>query len=211
MTKPGFRRGRPGGTTPKTAGDAGEGFLSSSLFSQAQILHLMKNEFARARRHGVPLGCVLMQVDRLHQLVDLHGVELRNAVRQALAQLVREKTRGADLLGATNDDRYLLVLPHTDLAHTHIVADRLQQLFGGLEITVDGRELLLSLSIGITACSDQSTLFFDTFVAQAEAALDYALSHGGNQVASFGEIHLRGDGDVAERSLPDDAVDEGPR
>ncbi|MBL9079869.1 MAG: GGDEF domain-containing protein [Planctomycetes bacterium] len=159
----------------------------------------MKNEFARARRHGVPLGCALMQVDRLHQLVDLHGVELRHAVRSALAQLVREKTRGADLLGATNDDRYLLILPHTDLAQTHVVAGRLQQLFGELEIRVDGRELVLSLSVGITACTDQTTLFFDTFVAQAEAALDYALAHGGDQVVSFGEVQLRSDGEAGEQ------------
>ncbi|MBX3461720.1 MAG: diguanylate cyclase [Planctomycetes bacterium] len=191
MTRPGFRRGRPGGASAKAA-EGGDGFLSTSLFSQAQILHLMKNEFARARRHGVPLGCALLQVDRLHQLVDLHGVELRQAVRTALAQLVRDKTRGADLLGTMNDDRYLLLLPHTELAQTHVVAARLQQLFADLEIKVDGRELALSLSIGITACSDQSTLFFDTFVAQAEAALEHALAHGGNQVVSFGQLQLQG-------------------
>lgn len=207
MTKPGFRRGRP---TAKAAADAGDGFLSTSLFSQAQILHLMKNEFARARRYGVPLGCVLMQVDRLHQLVDLHGIELRNAVRTALAQLVRDKTRGADLLGVTNDDRYLLILPHTDLGQTHVVAERLQQLFGELEITVDGRELALSLSVGVTACTDQSTLFFDTFVAQAEAALDYALAHGGDQVASFGQVQLRG-GDGGDGSSGPDAAGAMPR
>lgn len=192
MTKPGFRKGRPGGPRSGGPADAGEGFLSSSLFSQAQILHLMKNEFARARRHGIPLGCVLMQVDRLPQLVDLHGVALRTAVRHAVAQMVKEKTRGADLLGATNDDRYLLLLPHTTLAQTHIVADRLHQVFTGLEIAVDGRELALTMSIGISACGDQQTMFFDSLIAQAEAALDYAVQHGGNQVASFGESQLRG-------------------
>lgn len=192
MTRPGFRRGRPAGSAAKAAGDQGDGFLSTSLFSQAQILHLMKNEFARARRHGVPLGCALLQVDRLPQLVDLHGLELRNAVRGALTSLVREKTRGADLIGVTNDDRYLLMLPHTDLAATRLVAQRLQQQFSQLEVTVDGRVLALSLSIGVTACTDQSTLFFDTFVAQAEAALDYAVEQGGDCIASFGEVQLRG-------------------
>ena len=204
MSRPGFRRGRPAGATGKAATEPGDGFLSTSLFSQAQILHLMKNEFARARRHGVALGCALMQVDRLPQLVDLHGVELRHAVRAAVAQLVRDKTRGADLLGATNDDRYLLMLPHTDLAQTHVVAQRLQQLFGDLEITVDGRELALTMSVGITACGDQSTLFFDTFVAQAEAALEYALGHGGDQVRSFGESQLRAGG-------PDDVPRDADR
>ena len=197
MTKPGFRKGRAGGPRSTGPAESGDGFLSSALFSQAQILHLMKNEFARARRHGIPLGCILLQVDRLAQLVDLHGVQLRAAVRQAIAQMVRDKTRGADLLGATNDDRYLLLLPHTNLAQTRIVAERLHQIFQTLEIAVEGRELALAMSVGISACGDQQTMFFDTLMAQAEAALDYAVRRGGNQVASFGEAQLRGDADAA--------------
>lgn len=193
MTRPGFRKGRPGGAPAPGGRDGGDGFLSSSLFSQAQILHLMKNEFARARRHGIPMGCIVLQVDRLPQLVDLYGAELRQAVRSAVARLVREKTRGSDLLGATNDDRYLLVLPHTDLAQTHIVADRLQQVFAGVEIAVDGRPLALTISAGVSACVDQKTMFFDTLLGQAEAALEYAERAGGNQVVSFGERQLRDD------------------
>jgi len=198
MTRPGFRKGRPGGPRTGVPKDQGDGFLSSALFSQAQILNLMKNEFARARRHGIPLGCVLMQVDRLLQLVDLHGVGLRNAVREAVGNVVREKTRGADLLGATNDDRYLLVLPHTDLEQTRVVADRIRVVFGELHVAVDGRELALSLSAGISACVDKQTMFFDSLVAQAEAALECAMQSGGNQVVSFGEAQLRGGGDPAE-------------
>lgn len=200
MTRPGFRRGRPANSRTGGAADNGDGFLSSSLFSQAQILHLMKNEFARARRHGIPLGCVLMQVDRLPQLADLYGVALRQAVRQALAQLVKEKTRGADLLGTTNDDRYLLVLPHTNLVQTRIVADRLHQLFPHLEVVVDGKHLALTLSVGISACNDQQTMFFDSLMGQAEAALEHALNSGGNQVVSFGESQLHTNTPAADRA-----------
>jgi diguanylate cyclase (GGDEF)-like protein len=191
MSRPGFRKGRPGGSPAGGGRDGADGFLSSSLFSQAQILHLMKNEFARSRRHGLPLGCLVVQVDRLPQLIDLYGAELRAAVRGAVATRVREKTRGSDLLGATNDDRYLLVLPHTNLTQTRIVADRLLQVFQDLEVTVDGRPLALAISVGISACDDQKTMFFDTLLGQAEAALEFAARSGGNQVASFGEAQLR--------------------
>ena len=92
-----------------------------------------------------------------------------------------------------NDDRYLLMLPHTDLGQTRTVAERLHQLFAELVIAIDGRELAMTLSAGITACSDQTTLFFDTFVGQAETALDYALVNGGNRIASFGEAQLQTD------------------
>lgn len=214
MTKPGFRKSHTAGQA-RGGRDSGDGFLSSSLFSQAQILHLMKNEFARARRHGMPMGCAVLQVDRLSPLVDLHGIELRQTVRTAVAQLVREKTRGSDLLGATNDDRYVLVLPHTDIDRTRIVAERLQQLFRTLEIAVDGRPLALTMSVGIAACDDQKTLFFDTLLGQAEAAAEFAARAGGDQVASFGESRLRdgappGD-DAGDRGGADggDAGDRG--
>lgn len=203
MTRPGFRKSRPGaargtglpGASARAGGaDAADGFLSASLFSQAQILHLMRNEFARARRHGIPLGCVLMQVDRMAQLVDLYGVALRQTVRQALSDLVRSRTRGADLLGATNEDRYLLLLPHTDGAHSRLVAERLHGLFQTLAVEVDGRELALSLSVGVSASGSQPAMFFDTLVGQAEAALEHAMGSGGNRVVSFGELPYQDEG-----------------
>lgn len=189
MSRPGFRKGRTtGGRT--TAREAGEGFVSSSLFSQAQILHLMKTEFARSRRHGFPLGCLLLQVDRIAQLVDLYGTELRHSVRDTMTQLVRDRTRGADILGIVNEDRYLLVLPHTDIDQTRIVAERLLALFGEYEVTAEGRVLDLTMSIGITATGQSQAMFFDTLVGQAEAALEFALQNGGNRIASFGETQL---------------------
>lgn len=174
------------------------------MFSQAQILHLMKNEFARARRHGIPMGVVLLQVDRIARLADLHGGNLRQSVKQAVARLVREKTRGSDLLGTTNDDRYLLVMPHTDLAQSRIVANRLHQLFSEVEVSVDGNPLSLTASVGLTACDDKSTLFFDSLLSQAETALEYATSGGGDQVVSFGETQLREGGLHDSLPLGDD-------
>lgn len=210
MTRPGFRKGRPGGARQPAADN--DGFLSSSLFSQAQILHLMKNEFARARRHGIPMGVVLLQVDRIAQLADLHGGNLRQSVKQAVARLVREKTRGSDMIGTTNDDRYLLVMPHTDLAQARIVADRLHQLFFEVDVTIDGNPLSLTASVGLTACDDQGTLFFDSLLSQAETALEYATSSGGDQVVSFGETQLRDGGSDDSLPLGDDDfadLDEG--
>ncbi|GAB4151731.1 MAG: hypothetical protein Fur0037_20460 [Planctomycetota bacterium] len=190
MTTPGFRKGRPGGAPAAAA----EGFLSISLFSQAQILHLMKTEFARARRYGLPLSCALMAVDRLQQLVDLHGQALREAVRKGLADLVRAKTRSPDLMGVLSDDRYLLLLPHTPLSAARSIAERLRLQFGELEIRVDDRLMALTLSLGITSNHDRETMFFDSMVGQAEAALEHAIARGGNQVRSFDEARLSAGG-----------------
>jgi diguanylate cyclase (GGDEF)-like protein len=188
----GFRRSPSGGSKGGPFREGAEGFVSGALFSKAQILHLMKTEFARARRHRLPLGCLCLQVDRMAQLVDLHGVALRSVVREALTRLVREKTRGADTLGMVTEDRYLLLLPHADIEQTRKVGERLRQLFGDHELVVDGRVLELKLSVGVAAIGDQQTMFFDTMVNQAETALDWAMRHGGDRTVSFGETQLLG-------------------
>lgn len=184
MSRPGFRKGTSGGGPGRFAG-TGPAHQPSGPFSQAQILRLMKTEFARARRHGFAIGCILMHMDRLTQLVDLHGSELRAEVRQALHKMVAEKTRGADHLGLVEEDRYLMILPHTALDATLSVAQRIHSAFRELEVTADGKTLALTLSMGVSATADQSTLFFDTLLEQAELALDTAIRRGGDRIVPF--------------------------
>jgi diguanylate cyclase (GGDEF)-like protein len=147
-------------------------------FTQAQILQLMKTEFARG-------ACILMQVDRLQALADIHGVELKESVRAAFGRLVAEGTRGADQLGLIPGDRYLLVLPHTSEEQALTVADRLRRYFGNLEVKSRGSILAMSLSLGVVSCEGQDTLFFDTMLTRAEAALGWAQEAGGDRVEVF--------------------------
>lgn len=181
MTRPEFRK-RSEGSTPSRAGEPG---LAGSPFSRAQILHLMKNEFARARRYGLPVACLTLQVDRLASLIDIHGSALRERLRDRVAALVADNTRGHDLLGVMDDDRYLLVLPHSSEADATIVGERILESFNRLEVQVGGHVLALSMSVGLVACSDQDTMFFDTFLAKAEVALEAAVEAGGGQISVF--------------------------
>ena len=186
-----FRKLDPKGSRP-SGRFSSAGPVAGSPFSQAQILHLMKTEFARARRYGFPVTCMLIQVDRLEALVDLHGVALRDAVRSELGKLIQDRTRGADHLGLASEDRYLIVLPHTDGTAGMLVAERLSQSFQALEITIGVHKLSLYLSIGVASCEDQDTLFFDTMLAQAESALDDSIRMGGNRTSRFQKDQVGG-------------------
>lgn len=198
MTKPGFRRSRP--SAPSQADDL---TLGTALFSQAQILHLMKAEFARSRRHGNVLSCAVLQVDRLPQLVDLYGAALRTSVRQNLATLVHKKTRGSDLLGLVNEDRMVLLLPETPADGAVLVVERLLRAFLDLEVSVDGKVLALTLSAGVSTSVGKDTIFFDSLLGQAEAALERATAAGGGRVFSFVQAALADDArEPAEPSQP---------
>jgi diguanylate cyclase (GGDEF)-like protein len=183
MTKPGFRTGKPGERRSSAAGE--EEGSAGRPFSQAQILDLMKIEFARARRYGFAVACILIQVNRLVALTDVHGTPLREGVRRELCRLVREKTRSSDYLGTFGDSGYLVILPHADADRAEAVAARILKDFGALAVEAEGTPLHLCLSLGVAASEDQETLFFDTLVSQAEVALQWAMDAEGDQVMVF--------------------------
>ncbi|MHC5065141.1 MAG: GGDEF domain-containing protein [Planctomycetota bacterium] len=185
MKKPGFRRSSKG-SKPAAVGDEPlEALAGRAPFNQAQVLYLMKTEFARARRHGFALSCILVQVDRLQSLCDIHGVELKGKLLAALAKLLGEVTRGHDHIGTATDDRFLLLMPHTAIDEAKVVAERIRERFGDLELSSGASVLPLSLSIGLVSSDEQEAMFFDTIVAQAEVALEWAIQDGGDRVSCF--------------------------
>lgn len=182
VNRPGFRRSGSG----SAPGESGrESVLGETPFSQQQILHLMKSEFARARRHGMPLACIMVQVDRLANLGEVHGVALRDAILKALGRLLTDVTREHDHIGTSTEDRFLMVLPHTDGDAAMAVAERIRERFQQLEIQGRDAVVPVSISLGVVTGQDQETMFFDTMIAQAEVALEWAGQDGGNQAVLF--------------------------
>lgn len=200
MTQRGFRTGRPTGRSPSD-GAAGE-VDPRRPFTQVQILDLMKVEFARARRYGFPVACIVLTVNRLAALTDMHGRELRDRVRGELCRLVREKTRSSDYLGTFGEDSYLVVLPHADERMAEAVGNRILRGFGDLYVEADGVPLRLCLGVGVAASEDRDTLFFDTLVSQAEIALQWSLDSGGDQVVVFDKSRFMVNEDDSDREPP---------
>ncbi|HRV82168.1 MAG TPA: diguanylate cyclase, partial [Planctomycetota bacterium] len=96
-----------------------------SLFSLAQIQHLMRVEFNRAQRYGYPIGCMMVGVDRLGYLRDLYGYQVKEVILDRVIDLLKSETRSSDFLGRLPDDRLLAVIPHTGGSGLKVLAERL--------------------------------------------------------------------------------------
>jgi diguanylate cyclase (GGDEF)-like protein len=159
----------------RDGGDAG-------VFSYAQILHLLKIEFARARRYQYQLSCVLVEIDRLGSLGDLHGSAVRDELERAVADLLNRHSRSCDFVGRLGE-RFVIVLPHTDGKGAQLLAQRLHDRIAGLDVRVDDRALRVSASIGVATHDGDDSIFFDAVLKRAESALAQAVSRGGDSVA----------------------------
>ena len=150
------------------------------LFSLAQIQHLMRVEFGRAQRYEYPMGCLLIEVDRLAQLRDVHGYDAKAAVLKMVVEEIEKQTRASDLLGKMPDDRFLLVLPHVPSANAEVVASRILENVRSRDITFPGAELRVTVSLGAGWSDGGETLFFDALLDCAEGALKCAAEGGGD-------------------------------
>lgn len=154
----------------------------AGLFSFAQMNHLMKVEFARARRYRLPLAFVVIVVDRLGDLSKNFGYKARDLVLDRLQTILRRETRSCDFVGRFNDDRVLLLLPHTDAEGARVLVNRVRRLVTLQEFEFEGKAFRVTLSAGISQYRDGNTLFFDTVRDAAEQAAGRAVSMGDHVV-----------------------------
>jgi len=153
------------------------------IFSLSQIMHLMRVEFSRAQRYGYPLACLLISVDRLGHLRDLYGYDSKEAIVDEVSRLLRAETRTCDFLGRLMDDRLLAVVPHTAVEGMRVLGTRLVAGVRELKFDSDGKEIQVSVSVGGSCLTDSKTLFFDSLLGAAEAALAEAEQAGGDRLS----------------------------
>jgi diguanylate cyclase (GGDEF)-like protein len=151
-----------------------------NFLTYTQFQNLLRIEFARSRRYGFPLSVLAMQVDRLEHLRDLYGMQARRLIVDQVVASVRAQCRLSDSMGLVGD-RVVLILPHTDQPGAEVVGERLSRQVAGLAFEVQGREIALTVSVGIASC-EPGAIFYDAVLKNAEKVLAEVAAAGGNQV-----------------------------
>jgi len=154
---------------------------SQSLFTPEQIQRLMRIEFDRAQRYKYSIVFMLVSIDRLAQLQDLYGYQVKEQILDALTGLIKQATRSSDFLGCLLDDRLLVLVPHTPPEGASTMARRMLDAARGLNFEADGRHVRVTVSIGGAVNQKQGELSFDTMLEVAEGGLQVASAGGGDR------------------------------
>jgi diguanylate cyclase (GGDEF)-like protein len=154
-----------------------------ALLSSAQIHHVLRVEFGRARRHRYPLTCLVIAVDRLEILRDRLGYEAKELAVDAVVALLRRTTRSSDTLGRTPDDRLIAVVPHTEGDGRRVLCRRIVELAREIRLDRLAEPFPVALSIGAASTVAATSMFHDALLAAAESALAEAVAAGGDRFA----------------------------
>jgi diguanylate cyclase (GGDEF)-like protein len=173
-----FSRTTPGGGSGQPGSAERE---ERTLYSLAQIQHLMRVEFNRAHRYRYPVACMLIGIDRLGHARDVYGYEVKERIVEMVVGMLMEATRTSDFLGRTADDRLMAVIPHTPPEGAKMLAERLVAGAAETPLEVDGEKVPISISVGLSHSHSGETMYFDSLLQAAEGAMSQAVEEGGGR------------------------------
>src|SRR5208282_3107021 len=94
------------------------------LFAEA-----FEKELNRARRYGLPLALVLLDLHRFKEVNDKHGHHRGDEVLTAAATTLRKALRTSDSAFRIGGDEFALLLPQTDPAQALALSRRVGTVF----------------------------------------------------------------------------------
>lgn len=136
----------------------------------------LREEVARASRSSSSLSVLLVDVDDLAKVNDLHGVASGDALLVEIASVLGSTLRMSDSMYRYADDEFSIILPDTDLPTAAVVAERCRDAVATLR-WMGGR---VTVSIGIAELQHGHAA--EDLMGRVQTALLRAKESGGNQI-----------------------------
>ncbi len=166
--------------------------LLTLLPNRQAIETILMHEISRCHRESSQVGIMLLDIDHFKRINDTYGHFAGDAVLRETASRLRAAMRDYDHVGRYGGEEFLVVMPNCDLEQARLQAERLRLKLCDHPMLVDGTDLTISASFGVTIsdCTERSP---DVFVRVADEALYRAKDAGRNcvSVVSLDESLLR--------------------
>jgi diguanylate cyclase (GGDEF)-like protein len=152
----------------------------TGLSNHGRFQDLLAAEVEQVRRYHHQVGLIMLDLDNFKAVNDTYGHQQGDVVLKQVARVLRDTSRDADSPARYGGEELALILPHTDLEGSYVIAERLRTAIAELRIpSLDDHEpLRVTASLGVAASSDGDK---DRLVAEADAALYAAKRQGKNQ------------------------------
>lgn len=157
--------------------DALTGLVNRRVFDQR-----IEPVLAQSKRHGHPVTLACMDLDKFKHINDTYGHAIGDLVLQKVSTTMERMVRSCDVLARMGGDEFMLIMPDTDLKSAKILANRLCEKIGKINISaLDKGEI--GISIGLVEWNSK----FDKkqWIKKADEALYKAKSNGRSRVSTL--------------------------
>ncbi|MDR3428193.1 EAL domain-containing protein [Silvimonas sp.] len=158
----------------------------TGLPNRALFNDRISQALAGARRDGLQVGVMMLDLDRFKTINDTLGHSAGDELLCETARRLVHCVRATDTVARLGGDEFIIVLPgiHDEMDLGHIAGNLLASLV--VPVTLEGRELVVSASIGIALYPDDGEQA-ETLVKYADGALYDAKARGRNNFQFYSQ------------------------
>ena len=154
----------------------------TGLPNRALVLDRAERMLAAARRNDGSVSLLFIDLDNFKEVNDGFGHATGDELLAAVGARLRRVAREADTVGRLGGDEFVVLIEHGALADaSELLAQRVRDVLHP-PFLLDGREYLVSVSIGIATASDGTA---EELLQEADVAMYQAKSSGKNRCVSF--------------------------
>ena len=154
----------------------------TGLLNHTSFKERLRGEVARARRQNKALAVALIDIDFFKKVNDTYGHPAGDRVIKSLARLLKQRLRGADVIGRYGGEEFAVALPETQVEGALKVLDSVRSSFEAIVQHAGDKTFQCTLSAGVAAFPDVAEA--EDLIKSADEAL-YASKHNGrNQVTA---------------------------
>jgi diguanylate cyclase (GGDEF)-like protein/PAS domain S-box-containing protein len=156
----------------------------TDLFNRRRFEQELGREASRSTRYRRGGALLLLDLDNLKAINDLHGHHWGDEGLRTAARLLRSRLRSSDVLARLGGDEFAVLLPEADQLHAEKLAEELLEIFRRHAIDTDRGPVELRTSIGVVAFESLRLSGVDPLVA-ADSALYQAKRGGRDRFAVY--------------------------
>ncbi len=145
--------------------------------NRRHFLEQARIEMSRAKRQGLPLSVIMLDIDFFKSVNDRFGHETGDRVLVALAASIHGTLRSADIFARLGGEEFILMLPGQDLPDAVRMAERLRLLIAGMVVA----GCPVTVSAGVAGLENESDEI-DALLRRADRGLYQAKNQGRNRV-----------------------------
>lgn len=159
---------------------------ATGLWTARQFLSSLQKETRRAKRYGLELCVLYVDLDDFREVNERHGDLVGGILLREVAILLKNKIRDIDIAARVAGEEFGLILPETERIGGYLVAERIRREMERhfLRRDIDGRPIALTVTIGVAKYPEDATTA-DRLVQRAEEAMHQAKARGGNTIGVY--------------------------
>ena len=159
----------------------------TGLYNRRYLAEFLAHEFKRAERENIPISLLMMDVDHFKNINDSYGHKTGDKFLIAIADLLKNNSRGSDIACRYGGEEFLLVLPGTDTQAAYDRAEQFRTQCTQIYIQYETKNINITVSAGIATYPSHTEMAED-LIHKADKALYHSKQNGRNRVMIWGEI-----------------------